>query len=593
MFCYERLVQTSIRGPNLKPRNMPRPQKQTLEQKKQKKQQKKQQDDAQKRLRKGAGADVSDLLVKARGDDAGTLQYQRLSSGIEVVESTLRGTFSALQKALVEDVTDDDHINVLKAAAQSMIRNKSCREDANANYVLKSMVKYCTDALVAFKGGEPVGFALLDKESKKDDGETDVLMLCASEEKGKGAGKALMNLVIKAARAQRRLLTLTALPNVLGYYYKLGFRFGRNCTDHVVLDNERLVLNRLELGENGKDDLRPIAALIVELQLKGLQHDEKAACTKQGLTCDELVAAGCHEDGYYMHFCPPPAHAPAPAARPPSPDAQALSPAAQAPALASRARSRPKSKRARAGQKAPRQKQVSKKRLLETREEDSQGLYYRRRTKDKETGHVTTEDFSWAQLQNEDETRRRRVEAAKGRRRPLTHAEKTARKDDREKAAGKCHSKSEVYRLGKNDTSYRVCTGNPKLGNYKRLTYQELEEGLDTWGECKSRSFLDQNPEDETARLCTGNPDYGNYQRLTKEQVDRLENEYGYCAKKSDVRKSKPDSNMRYCFRDKDTHKQVRLNSEQLAAYEASANDRPREHRERANGAVRRAARRQ
>ena len=588
MFCYERLVQTSIRGPNLKPRNMPRPKKQTLEQKKQKKQQ----DDAQKRLRKGAGADVSDLLVKARADDAGTLQYQLLGSGIEVVESTLRGTFSELQKALLKDVTDNDHINVLKAAAQSMIRNKSCREDGNANYVLKSMVKYCTDALVAFKGGKPVGFALLDKESRKDDRETDVLMLCASEEEGRGAGKALMNLVIKAARAEQRLLTLTALPNVLGYYYKLGFRFGRNCTDHVVLDNERLVLNRLELGENGKDDLRPIAALIVELQLKGLQHDKKAACTKQGLTFDELVAAGCHEDGYYMHFCPPPAHAPAPAARPPSPDAQALSPAAQAPALASRARSRPKSKRARAGQKAPRQKQVSKKRLLETREEDSQGLYYRRRTKDKDTGQVTTKHFSWAQLQDEDETRRRRAEVAKARRRPLSKAEKTARKEAREKDVGKCYSKKYVMENA-NTPRFRVCTGNPKLGNHKRLTREDLEELDDARGQCKSRTFLDQHPEDETARLCTGNPIYGNYERLTKEQVDRRENDYGHCAKKSDVRKSKPGSNLRYCFRDQDTHKPMRLNREQLAAYEASANDRPQEHRERANGAVRRAARRQ
>jgi GNAT superfamily N-acetyltransferase len=480
-------------------------------------------------------------------------------------------------------------------------KNDSCHgDDVGQNYVIKSMVAWCTDVFVAFKDGEPMGFALLDKLDPGKPDQTELLMMCASE-KARGTGTALIKLVIEAAKKERRTLTLSALPHVLAYYYRLGFRFGRTHEEHVTLDGEEILENiRLKKTRDEEYDLGPIEKILVQLHKHKLQVNDKHACV-EALQFADLISEKCHTDGYYMHFCPKRRGALA-ASPAPGPGA-----GAQAEGNHKHARARPpaqgagegakgKHKRARSRQGAPDERRyVSKRDLRNTKEDQSAGLYWRRKTKDAVSNKWTTEEVSWAVLNAETKQRaeNRRMNAqssANLRSRRRKEAAIILRKKGEENEL-KCASKERVLAQDA-PKNLRVCSGRREHGNYKQLDKARVKAEDKQWGgKCVSERAISRLWNDKLAewemdkqsnpdaprpklqeRVCSGNAKYKNRVRYNAATALKKTNEWyeqrGKCAGIGKVRNDADAGNLRYCTRDIQTGVRVRLTKEQLKKFE-------------------------
>lgn len=121
-----------------------------------------------------------------------------------------------------------------------------------------------------------------------------VNLVCASGA-GSGAGVALLEQFEALARARGvKYLTMHALPYVIGYYRRFGYKFSQDgCSEPAALRDayERAARKFSNDGEPFRD--RKFAAFMRQALAKGLGHDGKKCGT--GLSCAR--------DGLYLSKC--------------------------------------------------------------------------------------------------------------------------------------------------------------------------------------------------------------------------------------------------------------------------------------------------
>jgi hypothetical protein len=118
---------------------------------------------------------------------------------------------------------------------------------------------------------------------------------------------------------------------------------------------------------------------------------------------------------------------------------------------------------------------------------------------------------------------------------------------------GKCASAKQVREKGGN---LRMCSGNPKYGNAKRLNQAQLVKVEKEKGKRAAKKAADcatarkvRGPEGNGFYVCSGDARYGNYRHINKEDLNELERVWGRrCAPKKDVI-ADTTGDLRYCPR--------------------------------------------
>ena len=136
--------------------------------------------------------------------------------------------------------------------------------------------------------GYPVNFAICGDKNAHT---MYVEVICA-----KKGGKQLMEFIIADARSRGKTkVMLSALPTVINFYRKLGFKPGKQCNDDpdlVKIETAHSIRGKKLSTLQEVDNDRQFKSYLRELIRKGIASDPQCKYVDD-----------CNVDGYYMTLC--------------------------------------------------------------------------------------------------------------------------------------------------------------------------------------------------------------------------------------------------------------------------------------------------
>lgn len=190
------------------------------------------------------------------------------------------------------------------------LKRAACMQNVGDGYVTDAITEN-THIFILFSSdddgaeGEPYGFIL----SRRDSEGFYIDVICAEK-----YGAQLLNYFIQfTTAAGARGISLNALPNVLSYYPRFGFKFRKSCDNKVLITLPPEIPALLkELKSTGQPlprtaenvyEYPEYTDFLLNLQEKGFGVKKSKYCKKPWVTVDTILEHDCDADGYSMLRC--------------------------------------------------------------------------------------------------------------------------------------------------------------------------------------------------------------------------------------------------------------------------------------------------
>lgn len=189
------------------------------------------------------------------------------------------------------------------------LKRAACMQNVGDGYVTDAITDN-THIFILFASdekdeGDPYGFILARRDSEG----FYIDVICAEK-----YGAQLLEYFIKFTTAVgARGISLNALPNVLSYYPKFGFKFRKSCDNKVLLTLppeiptllKELKLSGQPLPQTAENVYKypEYTDFLLNLQEKGFGAKQSKYCKKPWVTVDTILEHNCDADGYSMLRC--------------------------------------------------------------------------------------------------------------------------------------------------------------------------------------------------------------------------------------------------------------------------------------------------